>query len=244
MRTSTGSSSSSGGGGGSGTQQQQQQQQQGGVAQISYEEAIAALQSMFEHIPATTLAEVLRANQWNMERTVESLLEGGGAGGDNPPQEPPQEEPPASPRQPSRTRGKPVTLPDDFLRVPAGETTRRRGRVPSKEEQLRLDEELARQLQQRDRIDARYQEHRRGRVASLPGQQTQRQRRPRVASVPGYPGGVGGAGRAASPAEEGMEKLGKALGQVRCCVCGRWGGLGCWFGWMNAWTCSYILQRY
>ena len=176
---------------------------------------------MFGHLPQQTLAEVLRLNNWNMERTVEALLSDGAGAEDDQAQPPPPPPEEASrgqhQQQQPRRRGKMVTLPDDFLRIPGGR--RSRGGTPitiSAAEQLLLDEQLARQLQQQDAVESRYQQHRRGRVASLPQppqQAGQGQRRPRVASAPGYPSAGMGTGRAPSPSE-GMEKLGKKLGQV------------------------------
>lgn len=202
-------------------------------------QAIAALKAMFGHVPQATLEAVLRAQKWNMERTVEALLELNGAEPPPSSQQPPPLPQPTMPGpsssssagQQPRRRGKPVALPDDFLRVP-GRQQHQHARSLSGEEQLRADEALAQQLQQQETavagVDARYQQHRRERAASLqhPPQAQAHARRPRMQSAPGYPPSAGAGGRAPSPGvEESLEKLGKAIGQAGANVKKRVGDL-------------------
>lgn len=196
-------------------------------------QAMATLSSMFSHIPTATLTAALRAHKWHMENTVAYLLDESSRGyatvpsadADAPQHPPPAASTPAPLPRRYQGRGKPTTLPDDFLRVPG--RPRSSSSTAASEDQLRADEALARQLQQQEeglsRVDTRYQQHRRARAASLQHAPSQHphQRRPRVQSAPRYPSSADAGGRAPSPAEEGLEKLGKALGQVgvRCCVC-------------------------
>lgn len=187
---------------------------------------MATLSAMFSHIPPATLTAALRAHKWHMENTVAYLLDDSSrdyatASSADADADAPQQPPAAAPPRRYQGRGKPTTLPDDFLRVP-GRPRSSSAATAASDDQLRADEALARQLQQQEaglsRVDTRYQQHRRARSTSLQHapshHHSQHQRRPRVQSAPGYPPSADAGGRAPSPAEEGLEKLGKALGQV------------------------------
>lgn len=130
---------------------------QGGPSQpaLRYEEAISILEGMFEGWPRESLGEVLQANSYNMEATVEAILALGAPpshavsadrGSAGPVVSPASREvrAPAAPAPAEERRGKAVTLPDDFLRVPG----RKGPAVPSGvQQQLALDEQVALMLQ-------------------------------------------------------------------------------------------------
>ncbi len=208
---------------------------------LTYDEAMSTLQTMFSGWTHEALDKVLRDQQWNMERTIEVILsmdsappsasavsssspaeeddaalarrlsiEWNSAAG---PPAPPSSSaaagtalptpPPSSPR-----RGKPTTLPADFLRVPGAH----KRSLVSPDQQLMMDEQLARMLQDEPFLNQLRNDPEFRRQQQQ--QQGGRHRRPSQAGYPADRRPSSVSPSFAAGAEESLDKIRKGLGEM------------------------------